>query len=277
MPIKSDDTVRPVAITPWTEHELTNTMLPDPAWAEIPGSRWGTDPLAPLAGDEVMLPDGTVGYAMHSSASRPRLPDGGQHRFVLTDAHDDPALPLLAYHVSQLRPAPALPVPDLSAEITAWDAAHVGERAGPPPGVVAALATEHVAAEMSVHRMPSRVTPGGNIVHGSSTTADHVRGDRHDRRANPSRIITRLTPGRTLPAHSKLLVFHFRSKEYTTIPSPAESVELARFDLSTRDIPYVVPCPMDPREWFGYERADNLRCRQGRCARRGRERDRSRS
>jgi len=42
---------------------------------------------------------------MHTIPGRPALPPGGAHRYVVTaDNELDPDAPVLAYHVSRLRP-----------------------------------------------------------------------------------------------------------------------------------------------------------------------------
>ncbi len=99
MPILLGD----LSITPWTDLEFYRTMCHDP---QSPPHRviWGESALRPLEGETVMLLDGTVGTVALTSPRRPPLPAGGHHRFVITAANDDPALPVLTYHVSQLRP-----------------------------------------------------------------------------------------------------------------------------------------------------------------------------
>ena len=93
----------------WTPTELSHTLHPATAghdWSAGVDSR-GTrrDSLFPLAGDDVVTDDGRVGVAMHTTPGRPALPLGGAHRYVITaDNELDRALPVLAYHVSRLRP-----------------------------------------------------------------------------------------------------------------------------------------------------------------------------
>jgi hypothetical protein len=91
-------------ITPWTDLELHSTMYHDPQ-SPPHAAIWGRDALRPLEGESVELLDGTIGFVTCASARRPPLPTGGDHRFVVTATNEDPALPVLAYHVSQLRPA----------------------------------------------------------------------------------------------------------------------------------------------------------------------------
>jgi hypothetical protein len=93
----------------WTEIELRRTLLPCPTghdWsAGIDGNGIRRDSLYPLAGDDVVTCDGRVGIALHTSPGRPPLPPGGQHRYVVTSDNEiDPTAPVLAYHVSRLRP-----------------------------------------------------------------------------------------------------------------------------------------------------------------------------
>ena len=93
----------------WTPTELSHTLRPATAghdWSAGIDSR-GTrrDSLFPLAGDDVVTEDGRVGVAMHTIPGRPALPLGGAHRYVITaDNELDPDAPVLAYHVSRLRP-----------------------------------------------------------------------------------------------------------------------------------------------------------------------------
>ena len=96
-------------MTTWTPTELLHTLHPVTAghdWSpavDRDGNR--RDSVFPLAGDDVVTSDGRVGVAMHTIPGRPALPPGGQHRYVITaDNELDRALPVLAYHVSQLRP-----------------------------------------------------------------------------------------------------------------------------------------------------------------------------
>ena len=93
----------------WTNIELFHTLKPDPTghdWSAGVDSRGiRRDSLYPLAGDDVVTPGGCVGIALHVVHGRPPLPTGGEHRYVLTlDNELNPSLPVLAYHISRLRP-----------------------------------------------------------------------------------------------------------------------------------------------------------------------------